>query len=787
MNKHYKALELDKILNMLVDRCVSKQAKERAFNLEPESSLSAVQVKIDQTNDAYKLISSFKNPGFEGVKDITDSLNRAKAGGLLCMGELLKVARLLTCVRQIIAWKSTTNGMITSLDQIFESLTEQKTLEKRILDCIISEEEMADSASDTLFTIRRKIASQSNKIRMKLDSLIKSSSTQKYLQDAVITQRNSRFVVPVKLEHKSEIAGLIHDTSSSGATVFIEPLAVVEANNEIRILESQEKEEIERILFELGAKVSEEAASIEYNLETMIHLDLIFAKAKLGLDMKASVPILNDKGIIELRKARHPLLNKSSVVPVDVKLGSDYQMLVITGPNTGGKTVTIKTVGLISLMTMCGLLIPCFDNSKVSVFNNVFADIGDEQSIEHSLSTFSSHMKNIIDILDKADNKSLVLLDELCSGTDPIEGAALAMSILESLKESGSIIAATTHYAGLKAYALDTKGVENASCEFDVQTLSPTYRLLIGVPGRSNAFAISNRLGMNQKIVERASSYISAEDSKFERVIQNLENERKLLEDKQQETQRSLLTAKKLEQEANEKTQKLKEIYDKEIEAAKEKARVISDNAQYQVNKILDELERIKKEEKHNINLAKQTVSQGFKKLDEIATSSNNFDENYVLPRPLEVGDNVLLAQSNQKAIVISLPDKKGIVKVQAGLMKMKVDLKGLRLLEKEKSAPAKSTHRKITANQTEKTMRQSLLEVDVRGKTVDEAEFVLDQFIDSCVLSGLTHFTLIHGKGTGALRAGLHKHLRSHRCVRSFRLGIYGEGEDGVTIVELK
>ena len=783
--KHLQTLELNKILNKLSEHCASDGAKQAALSLIPANKLSDADRLLTQTEDAYILTARFGSPSFAAVKNVDNALSRASAGGMLNMGELLTIAGVLRSVRMITEWRSRSEGVKTSLDYMFNSLYSNKYFENRIFTCILSEEEMSDNASPELFNIRRKMSAASNKIREKLDAMIRSSAYQKFLQDPVVTIRSGRFVVPVKSECRSEIAGLVHDTSSSGATVFVEPMAVVEANNEIKVLKSAEANEIERILYEL----SEEAASFSEGIKTssriMEQLDLIFAKAKLGFDMKATRPILNDKGIIDLKKARHPLLDKSTVVPVDIVLGKDYDTLVITGPNTGGKTVTLKAMGLMSLMAMCGMLIPVSDNSEISVFDNVLADIGDEQSIEQSLSTFSSHIKNIISIMDSADNNTLVLLDELCSGTDPVEGAALAVAILENLREKGATIAATTHYAELKAYALDTKGVENACCEFDVETLAPTYRLLIGVPGRSNAFANSRKLGIHSDVIDNAKSLVNVESSRFERVVEELEATRKRLEQKEQAAESMRIEAKRLSKEAKEKSDALRDEYNKELQKARDAARVIVDNAHAEVNRILDELEQIKKQQKGDISAARAAAKAGFKKLDSMSVGEN-YKEDYTLPRELKVGDTVTLADIGSKATVLSLPDSQSNVMVQAGIIKMKTALSNLRLIE-ESGIVTPKPKRTYTSGIEAKAARRAALEFDIRGQNVEEATLELDRFIDNALMNGMSQFTVIHGKGTGALRAGIHKFLKSHKSVRSFRLGVFGEGEAGVTIVELK
>ena len=543
MERHFKALELDKILHLLAEETSCDAAAELAQNLRPSTSLSQVKRLLTETDEAHTMMARFGAPSFGGLKDVSNSLRRAEAGGTLNMTELLRIATVLRTLRGIVDWRSKSEGVKSILDDRFDAIMPNKYLEDRINHAILSEEEMADNASPQLATIRRKIRSASSRAREQLEKMVRSPVTQKYLQDPIITMRDGRFVVPVKAECRGDVPGLVHDTSSSGATVFVEPMAVVEANNEVRVLLSQEQAEMERILAELSAEAGNFASGIISGYKEAVELNLIFAKANLGYKMKATLPLVNDEGKIELKRARHPLIDKEKVVPTDIELGLHFDTLVITGPNTGGKTVSLKTVGLLTLMAMCGLLLPVADNSQISIFNHVLADIGDEQSIEQSLSTFSAHMTNIIKIFEQADASSLILLDELGAGTDPIEGAALAMSILEALRRKGTRIAATTHYAELKAYALQTEGVENACCEFDVTTLRPTYRLLIGVPGRSNAFAISLRLGMDPEIVEHARELVSSENTRFEDVVQSLETSRQRLEEERKEAQRQRLEA----------------------------------------------------------------------------------------------------------------------------------------------------------------------------------------------------------------------------------------------------
>lgn len=794
-NRHYRSLELDKILDMLAAHATCADAKELALSLTPQTDLYLARTLLKQTEDAHMLLARFGGPSFGGLHNVNNALQRAAAGGMLTMRELLDIAEVLRVIRSLSEWRSRSAGVETCLDNFFQALMPNKFLEHRILGAILSEDEMADSASPTLQDIRRKIRAASSRVRDQLDRMIRSPHYQKFLQEPIVTQRNGRFVVPVKNENRGEVSGLVHDTSSSGATVFIEPMGVVEANNEIKVLQSKERDEIDRILMELSAEAGSFADTVRASYECAVELNLIFAKAQLAYQMKAAPPILNDEGIIELRRARHPLIAKEKVVPTDIRLGGEFDTLVITGPNTGGKTVSIKTIGLLTLMAMCGLMIPVADQSRISVFTHVLADIGDEQSIEQSLSTFSAHMTNIISILRQADGHSLVLIDELGAGTDPIEGAALAMAILEQLHLQGAKIAATTHYAELKAYALQTPRVENGCCEFDVASLRPTYRLLIGVPGRSNAFAISERLGMESTVVDRARELVSAENTRFEDVVESLEKSHQALEQERESARAQRGEAEEIRRKAEEQLKSVDQLREREIEQARAQAVRIVEQAQREAQAFLMELEKIKKEKEKNQNLAelaRRAKSQMKQHANAMAEVINPVvapvadDADYELPRPLQVGDAVLIADLDKQATVLALPDKNGNVEVQAGPLKTRVRLKNLRLLsarEQKRTLPkSRSVHRSESIAQT--SVKTSC---DLRGKTVEEALLDLDQFLDDCVMTGLNECTIIHGKGTGALRAAVQKHLRAHLSVRTYRLGVYGEGEDGVTMVTLK
>ena len=784
MDRHYRALELDKILTMLSKETTCDDACELALKIEPATSLKRVNFLLKQTDDAYVLAGRFGTPSFGGAKNVTNALRRAQAGGCLTTTELLRIAETLRIIRSLREWKSKSAGMETSLDNLFSSLCANKFLEDKINSCILSEDEFSDNASPVLYDIRRKIRTASSKAREVLDKIIHSSTFQKYLQDTIVTQRDGRYVVPVKAECRGNVPGLVHDSSSSGATVFIEPMGVVQANNDIRVLQSKEEVEIERILFELSASAGTYADSIIGSYENLIELNLIFAKANLAYKMKASLPIMNDKGIIDLNKAKHPLIDKDKVVATDIILGEKFDTLMITGPNTGGKTVTLKTIGLFTLMAMCGLMVPCGDNSRLSVFKTVLADIGDEQSIEQSLSTFSAHMTNIIKILKVADSSSLVLIDELGAGTDPVEGAALAISILETLRGNGAKIASTTHYPELKEYALQTNGVENGCCEFDVATLKPTYKLLIGMPGKSNAFAISKRLGMSDEVINRAKQLVSAENREFENVVQTLEQRRQSLEKQLENAQKLTAKANTEKQKAENELRKSKEQAQKEIEQAKLEAQKLIDKTRAQAEALMEELDKARKEKELSAQ-DKSKLRRDIRKMEAMADPvSKREDSSYTLPRPLQVGDSVLIYDIDKKATVLQTPDKDNMVLVQAGIIKTRVKLSNLRLVKQEKvKTPQFSSKRNVRSTAD----IHPTTEIDVRGQYPMEAIMAVDSAIDSAILANINQITIIHGKGTGVLRAEIQQHLRHHKAVRTFRLGVFGEGESGVTIVELK
>ena len=784
MDKHTKALELDKILEMVAEECSSQDGAQLARELEPVHTAAEAQWLLGETDAAFVAMAKYGAPSFYGMKNVTNPLRRAQAGGGLGLRELLDIGATLRTIRGLTQWWGKSGNVTTALTPRFEVLAPNKYLEEKIFTCIVNEEEVADNASPALASIRRKIRAASQRVRDQLDKLIHSQAHQKHLQESIVTQRGGRYVVPVKAEFRGEVPGLVHDTSASGATVFVEPMSVVEANNEIRVLRSDEQDEIARILLELSGEAGSFADSIIESYHYAVELDLIFAKAQVAYKMKAVVPQVGEDGKIALHAARHPLIAKEKVVPTDITLGVEFDTLIITGPNTGGKTVALKTIGLLTLMAMCGLMIPAGEGSRVAVFRHILADIGDEQSIEQSLSTFSSHMVNIIHIFEVADNSSLILLDELGAGTDPVEGAALAEAIIQELRGRGARLACTTHYAELKAYAIQTPGVENGSCEFDVATLRPTYRLLIGVPGKSNAFAITQRLGMDTAIVDRARELVSREGNAFEQVVGRLEEDRRKMEDELEALRASAAQAK-----ANaEASQRLKDEAEaqakKEIDRARQEAAQIVQKTRQRADALVGELKELRRQKNKQLSAEqKARLRSGLKELESSSDPVHQRrDDNYVLPRPLVVGDEVLLYDIDKEATVLELP-KDGTVLVQAGIIKTRVPLENVRLLSK-RQLKKKNPTRTVTKNVSTPETSSSL---DLRGQTVEEALMEVDNFLDRASRMHLSQVTIIHGKGTGALRTAVQQHLRRCSQVKSFRLGTYGEGESGVTIAELK
>lgn len=784
--KYMRSIELDKILRMVAQRASCEDSRNLAEAMIPAAELDRAQQLLIETDDAYILMARFGSPSYSGLVNIVNPVRRAEAGGVLNLTELLRVRSVLLVLKNVAKWRSKSEGMKTSLDPRFDQLYPNQYLETRIGLTVLSEEEVADTASPELQAIRKRIQRAEAKVREHLDVLIHSTTKQKFLQEQIVTMRSGRYVVPVKAEYRSEIPGLVHDTSSSGATIFVEPMSVVEANNEIRVLQAEEKEEIERILTALSAEVGSFANELCTGYQMAVELDLIFAKASLAYDMKATLPKLNDNGRVELRQARHPLIDRKRVVPTDISLGMEFDTLIITGPNTGGKTVALKTLGLLCAMAMCGLMLPVAEESQVSVFRQILVDIGDEQSIEQSLSTFSAHMTNQISILNSADSHSLVLMDEVGAGTDPVEGAALGIAIIEELRRKGAKIGVTTHYAELKEYALQTDGVENGCCEFDVASLRPTYRLLIGVPGRSNAFAISLRLGIDPQIIERAKELVSAEDARFETVVERLEEGRQAIENERKEAEDLRLKATRLLEEAKAEKAKAAEYAAKELEVAQRQASNLVSRTRAQIEALMEEVEKAKKEQ-HLSAVQKMQINSSLRHLEQTADPVRQRQKDrYVLPRPLKVGDTVLIFDIDKKGIVTELSADGEQVTVQAGIIKTRVPISNLRLLEETQvQVPKRSVTKRVTTGSSRGG--GSMSELDLRGETVLDALLEVDRFLDNAQLNGLNQVTIIHGKGTGALRKAVQDHLKRHSAVKSYRLGVYGEGESGVTIVELK
>lgn len=797
MREEYKTLELHKILEMLSEECSNDASKNMALEIEPSTDLEIVQHEVRKTFDAFNASTRFGSPAFIRFPDVSVIAKRAQSGATLSLRELLNVSRMLSQTETLLSWRQQFSDEEFSLDYLFECLFSNRELNYKITNAIVSEEEIADTASPELASIRRKIIAAGSKIRDTLDKMIKSSDTQAHLQDNIITMRDGRYVLPVKSEAKNSIPGLVHDTSASGQTYFIEPMAVVEANNEIRILKGKEQDEIHRIIAELSSDCAAFAEQLISDYNAAVTLDLYFAKSNLGAKMSASMPTISDDGEVILKKARHPLIDKDRVVPIDFSIGNGYDALIITGPNTGGKTVILKTVGLLTLMTMCGLLIPVADGSRITVFSDVLVDIGDKQSIEESLSTFSSHMTDIVDILNRVSYSSLVLIDELGSGTDPVEGAALAVAIIERIKMTGAKLVTTTHYQELKMYALETEGVENASCEFDIKTLQPTYRLIIGSPGKSNAFAISKRLGIDDGIISRAEGLMSAETQKFEDTIERLEAARQDYEEKAAEVEKYEREVHALRDELRTEHEKYQSEKDKELLKVKKEARELVERVNMQSRRLMNELEEIKKsKDKEDFSRRVQQERQKYKsEIDSMYNEASMLgeiqDEDYVPPRPFKKGDDVIIRDGNKTGILVSLPDASGNCVVQMGIMKTKVHVSLLRLAEKEVTFNNKSIKKKqqgtVSTSAESRATRKAETELDIRGYTVDEGLYELDSFIDKAIMSGNKTIMIIHGKGTGALKTAVRNHLRKHPSVESMRKGVYGEGEDGVTVVELK
>lgn len=793
MKSEYRKLELDKILELLKEQAWSDIVKERAEQIVPDTELHKIKEESKKTDDAFVLSAKYGTPRFYNIKDVSFSVRRAQQGAALSLRELLDIGLVLREIDGLVSWYDSCGGGETSLHPYFSMLTPNKTLESTISNAILSEEELSDGASGELARIRKAIIRQGAKIKEQLDKLIKSQTNQKYLQEALVTQRDGRYVVPVKTEYKGQISGLVHDTSATGATLFIEPMGVVDANNEIRILKRDEQIEIERIIREMSADVAECGDALLRGIENAFVLEMYFAKAGLGAKMKAITPVLSEQPVLRLNKARHPLIPLERVVPTTIILGETYTELIITGPNTGGKTVALKTAGLLTLMTMCGLMIPTADDSVVGVFSDILVDIGDEQSIEQSLSTFSAHMTNIIGIMKSANERSLILLDELGSGTDPVEGAALAVSVLSYFRDMDSRVMATTHYQEVKMFAIEQEGVENASCEFDISTLRPTYKLIIGVPGKSNAFAIVKRLGMSDDIIEDAKKLVGDESKRFERVIENLEKTRQELDALRETAQVEARNAKQLTEELKEKEENFEKQKEFELSKARSQAMSIVEQTRAGADKLMNELEEMKKEkDKSDFSaMVKTSRSKANSALNSMSDRANPVIEKkkskYVLPRELRVGDTVRLMDIGNTGTVISLPDAGGNCVVQIGMMKTRTKTDNLELILEQAPPKKKQNGSNVKKSVQSNMTRKSSLEVDIRGMMTDEGIMEVDRFIDSCLLGGIETITIIHGKGTGALRAAVHQFLKHNKHVKSYRLGAYGEGEAGVTVAELK
>jgi len=779
--RYKKILEFNKIQDMLADCTTNEISREIVYRLEPATDIGEVEVLQAKLGCAMELIFKKGNPDISGLHDITSSLKRGEKGGMLNPKELLAIATVFKIARNILAYNDEEN----ILTEYTRQLTEDRRFEKSIFNAIISEEEIADSASTELANIRRKIVNTHSKIREHLNGIIHSTKYQKYLQEAIITIRDGRYVVPVKAEHRSDVGGIVHDMSATGSTLFIEPNAVVSENNNLRELASAEKTEIEKILFTFTAEAVERSHQLFVNQRIICDLDFIFAKAKLAVKMNAITPKINNKGYVVIEKGRHPLLDQKKVVPISLNIGKDFKTLVITGPNTGGKTVTLKTLGLFCLMAECGLGVPASDGTDICIFDNIFADIGDEQSIEQDLSTFSAHMTNIVSIISKITPDSLVLFDELGAGTDPTEGAALAVSILQYVKGFGALSVATTHYSEIKLYALTTDGVENACCEFDVNSLRPTYRLLIGVPGKSNAFAISKRLGLPEYIIQGAVERISEENIKFEDVISNLEKSRQEAENERQLIEKYKNDAKRLKDELENEKEKVKITKQKLTENANREAKKILEQAKKEAEQIIDEIKKarkLKSEQEMNkaLNMAKTSINTNIKNRDksQVATPI----ENRHIPKKLIPGNTVEILDIDQVGTVIAPPDADGNVMLQVGIMKINSNIKNLRLKEE------KQTGNHVSKQRTSKLKLSNIKpEIDLRGMMLEDALYATEKYLDDAYLGGLNTVTVIHGKGTGVLRKGIHDMLKTNPCVKSYRLGVYGEGETGVTVVELK
>lgn len=787
--KSIKVLELPQILDKLAGFAATPAAKERIHCLLPFETEAEIRKELSETTAAKKLTETLSYPSFSGVRDVSESLDRVSRSGLLNMRELLNIASLLRAAQEIKNYSEQEKKVQSDIDYLFNAVNGNKYLEKKISTSIISDEEMADNASDELFEIRRKIRQSGEKARDVLSKIISSSTYQKVLQEPIVTIKQNRFVVPVKSECRSSLPGLVHDISSSGATVFVEPIQVVELNNEIKMLHSKEEQEIERILYELSVDVAGFADKISSDYDILCKLDFIFAKAKYSYEINAACPVITEEKKVFLRNARHPLIDKKSVVPINISIGDKFDTLIITGPNTGGKTVSLKTLGLCIIMAACGLHVPANEESIIPVLDAVYADIGDEQSIAQSLSTFSSHMKTIVQITNICSEKSLVLFDELGAGTDPAEGAALAVAVIEKMRKKGALVAATTHYTELKMYALSENGVINGSCEFDINTLMPTYRLVIGIPGKSNAFAISERLGLAEDIIQHAQSMLSDENKKFDSVIEDLENQRFKMEEHKNNAEMYEQQAKEKDERVTLELQELDKRRREYLEEAKAEAKRVIEQARKEADNVIYELMQVKDRLEHgdtesDLNKLGADIRGRLNREQENVSGCTNIPKP-VQEKPIKVGDVVCLPNSNARATVIKLAGADGMALLQAGIMQVKAKQSELIHVSQPQANSKPKKKKAASSGEIELNSRSASVELDLRGMTVDEALIELEQFIDHAIMAKLPSAVIIHGKGTGALRAAVHSKLKTMKNLLTFRLGTFGEGESGVTIVE--
>ena len=780
-------LELDRVLEQLANCAGSQDGKQRCLQLRPSSDLEDVCSMLEETTAASNLSVKKGYPSFSGVRDVSASLEHADRGGSLQPKELLRIAGVLKTARTVKDYLSDEDPDCL-LTPLFKALSQNKYLEERILNAILSEDEISDAASTELADIRRHMRLQAAKIKDSLQKVISSPAYSKFLREPIITIRQGRYVVPVKSECRNDVPGLVHDVSATGSTYFIEPMSAVNANNALRDLELKEKKEIERILAELSAEAAAHRNDITSNFEILVTLDVIFAKARLAYQMKAWAPEMNNEGVVELRNAQHPLIDPQKVVPVSMRLGTDFDTMIITGPNTGGKTVTLKTVGLLTLMAECGLHVPAGDGSKLSTYQAILADIGDEQSIAQSLSTFSSHMRTIVDVVAQCDNRTLVLFDELGAGTDPAEGAALAMAIIEFCRKMGSRVVATTHYAELKLYAMRTEGVINASCEFDVETLRPTYKLLIGIPGKSNAFAISRKLGLSEEILKEATNLVGKNDKDFEDVLSQLEQQRQQMEQARLDAERLRRETSKIKEQSEEYHAQLRREKEKAMEKARREAETIIEDARRMADDASKEIKAIKKQLSENadtfgINQRQSDLRRQLNEAQSSIRATKPERERPAATREIIIGDTVELLKLGTKASVIGI-NKDGTYQLQAGILKMTAKKDEIYLLEI--GNPYKEKHVRPAHSGREMKMAALASEIDLRGMDTIEAVCVMERYLDEAMRSNLKTVRIIHGKGTGAVRAAVHQSLKRIKYVKKYRLGQYGEGEDGVTIAEL-